>query len=107
MKCPETASPSTHIYLVAGTKALIPVDSIHKQGDPEIMAMNKTDQGLDKGHQQNFPGNQGAPDKGNRPDDQRKQDQNPNQGGQFNQGRPGDRANQGDKGGDRGNQPNR
>jgi hypothetical protein len=72
------------------------------------MGMNRTDQGLDKGHQQNFPGNQGGPDKGNqnRQDDQRKQqNQNPNQGGQYNQGRPGDRANQGDKGG--GNQPNR
>jgi hypothetical protein len=68
------------------------------------MAMNKTDQGHDKGQQQGNPGNQG--DKANRPDDQRKQqNQNPNQGGQqFNQGRPGDRS---DKGGDRGNQPNR
>ncbi len=70
------------------------------------MAMNKTDQGHDKGHQQNFPGqgNPGQGDKSNRQDDPRKQNQNPNQGGQYNQGRPGDHS---DKGGDRGNQPNR
>jgi len=68
------------------------------------MAMNKTDQGHDRGHQQNSPGDQGMPDKGsqNRQDDSRKQNQNPNQ--QFNQGRPGDHS---DKGGDRGKQPNR